>query len=102
MLQHNLSPGRADTKPIRETGLKNYSASDGHEISDSKTGICGFLVVMSVLFSCLELHVKKKKRFKKAPFLVLERQGAGSWLANLITFLYEGVSLATVVWLLFV
>lgn len=75
MLQHNLSPGRADTKPIRETGLKNYSASDGHEISDSKTGICGFLVVMSVLFSCLELHVKKKKDLKRHPFWFLKGRG---------------------------
>lgn len=37
-------------KTYRGDWALNYSASDGHEISDSKTGICGLLVAMSALF----------------------------------------------------
>lgn len=50
VLQHNLSPGRADTKPIRETGLRIIQPLMGMKLVTARTGICGFWVVMSVLF----------------------------------------------------
>lgn len=40
-------------------------ASDGHEISDSKTGICGLLAIVSALslgpISVAQNFIKKKK-----------------------------------------
>lgn len=41
VLWHNLSPWGGQTKNQSGDWTSNYSASDGHEISDSKTGICG-------------------------------------------------------------
>ena len=98
VLWHNLSPWGGQTKNRSGDWTLNYSASDGHEISDSKTGICGLLVVGPALFFgqiSIASNFIKESRFEKSSFWGLERQR--SWLLackpnDTYFFLYEGVS----------